>query len=55
MEGDEINHIYFLTKGISSFVLPSYENTRYIDISSGNYFGVIDIIGSAYLNKGFEL
>ena len=51
MEGDDINNIYFLIKGKAAFVLPSYENTRYIDINSGNHFGVMDIIGSVASNK----
>ena len=29
-EGDEVNQIYFLTKGKASFVLPKYENVEYI-------------------------
>ena len=45
MEGDEISSIYFLIKGVASFVLPSYENTPYVNINLGNHFGLLDIIG----------
>ena len=51
MEGDDINNIYFLIKGKAAFVLPSYENTRYINITSGCHFGIMDIIGSVYSNR----
>jgi hypothetical protein len=47
LEGDDIGHIYFLITGISSFVLPSFNNTRYIDLVEGDNFGMIDIVGSA--------
>ena len=32
--------------GDCGFVLPKFNNTKYITINNGNYFGVIDIIGS---------
>ena len=31
-EGEEINSVYFLIKGNASFVLPSYDNVKYINI-----------------------
>lgn len=46
LEGDEINDIAFMMSGMASMVLPSFENTKYLEISPGNMFGVIDIIGS---------
>ena len=54
MEGDDVNKIYFLIKGVTSFVLPSYENTCYIQINKGNHFGVMDIIGSVVTNSELE-
>jgi hypothetical protein len=45
-EGDDINTIYFLKKGECAFVLPKHMNLPYICISSGQYFGVIDVVGS---------
>ena len=44
-EGDEVECIYFLIEGGASMVLPSYQNTKYVNIGVGEYFGVIDIIG----------
>ena len=54
MEGDEISSIYFLTNGMASFVLPSYENTSYVNINNGNHFGVMDIIGSIVTNDNID-
>ena len=54
MEGDDINNIYFLIKGMASFVLPSYENTSYINIYKGYHFGVMDIIGSVVTNHDVD-
>ena len=53
-EGDEINEIHFLIEGECCFVLPSFNNQNYIQIASGNYFGIIDIIGSAE-SMNFEI
>lgn len=39
--------IYFMVRGDASFVLPSFENARYINIRVGDHFGVIDIPSSA--------
>jgi len=43
-EGDEIINIYFMKKGRCGFVLPKYENTKYININDGCDFGTEDII-----------
>jgi hypothetical protein len=45
---------YFMLSGNASFVLPSYDNTSYINIEMGDLFGIIDIIGSANMGK-FDL
>ena len=45
---------YFMLSGHASFVLPSYDNTSYINIDIGDHFGIIDIIGSANMAK-FDL
>lgn len=54
LEGDEIENIYFLVKGQASFVLPKYENTKYINIEIGDLFGLIDLIGSCQI-QSFDL
>lgn len=51
LEGDEVNCIYFLVSGSASFVLPSFENTNYIDIGIGDKFGIVDITGSTQANN----
>lgn len=45
-EGDEIQCVYFLVSGRAGFVLPQYENVKYIDIKDGDKFGIIDIYAS---------
>ena len=42
-EGDTINNIYFLYKGLAGFVLPRHKS-YYIIIEEGDTFGVVDII-----------
>jgi signal-transduction protein with cAMP-binding, CBS, and nucleotidyltransferase domain len=44
--GDVIEYIYFLTKGKCHFVLPEYNNARYISINNGDHFGIIDLVAS---------
>ena len=39
--------IYFMVTGDAAFVLPSFENVRYINVRVGDHFGVIDIPSSA--------
>ena len=53
-EGDDVSSIYFLIKGMASFVLPAYENTSYVNINRGNHFGIMDIIGSIVTNKDLD-
>ena len=53
-EGDEVSSIYFLKDGFSYYVLPKYQNTRYIRIKTGNYFGFSDIIGSIIKNEDID-
>jgi hypothetical protein len=45
-EGDEVLSITFMKLGNCSFVLPKYENMRYVDIGAGDNFGIEDIVGS---------
>lgn len=54
LEGDDVKHIYFLIDGVASFVLPSFDNTRYIDIEVGDHFGMMDIAGCAR-TQDFEM
>jgi CRP-like cAMP-binding protein len=44
MEGEHVNYTYFLLKGESGFVLPRFNNTVYILICQGDYFGTLDLI-----------
>ena len=54
-EDEEITSTLILTKGEASFVLPQFEKTEYIKITSGNYFGVECIVGSMIkANNGLE-
>jgi hypothetical protein len=54
-DGDEINCIYFAKQGELGFVLAAHSNLKYIDISNGNYFGVIDMVGSMLNGTGQSL
>ena len=47
-EGDEISRIYFLRSSCCYYVLPKYSNSKYIRISKGSYFGIIDIIAGCF-------
>ena len=47
LEGDDITKVYFLITGTCSFVLPSFSNTRYVNMFEGDHFGILDITGSA--------
>ena len=49
-EGEDVLHINILLKGKASLVLPSRNNTAYLNIELGDHFGCIDIIGSANVN-----
>ena len=42
-EGDLINNIYFLYKGLVGFAIPS-QKSYYIIIEEGDTFGVVDIV-----------
>lgn len=53
-EGDEILSIFFLKNGNCGFVLPKYENVKYIDIKIGSNFGIEDIVGSIISNEEIE-
>jgi hypothetical protein len=43
-EGELNDYVYFIDKGKAGFVLPRYQNTIYIIIEQGDYFGVIDMV-----------
>lgn len=45
-EGDEVLNIHFVKDGSCGYVLPKYENSKFIDIPSGLDFGIEDIMGS---------
>ena len=37
-------------------MLPKHDNAKYIDVTEGYYFGIIDIVGSVLMKKdGFKL
>ena len=42
-EGDQINHIYFMHKGLAGYALPRY-NSIYMTVEPGDIFGVVDIV-----------
>lgn len=44
--GDMADYIYFLIKGKCFFVLPEFNNSRYISIKTGDHFGIIDLMAS---------
>lgn len=50
-ENEAISEIFFMIKGLGSFVLPRYKNTPYIVINGGSHFGVIDIVGSCNIQN----
>ena len=50
-EGDDINGVFFLVSGRAGFVLPSFDDVKYIDIKEGDKFGIIDIYGSSVAQK----
>lgn len=50
-EGDEILSIYFLKYGQCAFVLPKYNNVKYVNINQGSNFGIEDIVGSVIKNE----
>jgi CRP-like cAMP-binding protein len=45
-EGDSVTCMYFMKHGECGFVLPRHSNIKYIEIKPGNFFGIIDIVGS---------
>ena len=49
-EGDEVTRIFFLKNGSCNYVLPKFTNTKYIQVSEGSVFGVIDIIASCFMD-----
>ena len=53
-EGDEIISIFFLKTGNCGFVLPKFENVKYINIEPGNNFGIEDIVGSIIKNEDID-
>ena len=54
-EGDEITDIYFLNEGYAHQVIPLYDNQRYVEVSKGDHFGIIDIIGCQIFLENQEL
>ena len=50
-EGDEITSVYFLKEGTCTFVLPKYDNSKYIKVKSGSEFGMEDLVGSIIRNE----
>lgn len=45
-EGDEALNLFFMKSGSVGYVLPKYDNTKYIDVQDGSDFGSEDIVGS---------
>ena len=53
-EGDDVSCIFFLKKGSMGYVLPKYNNFKFIDIGHGNSFGIVDIISSMLRHEEIE-
>lgn len=53
-EGDQVEGVFFIKRGNVSFVLPKHSNTRYINLTDGHHFGIIDIVGSILQNDNFQ-
>ena len=49
-EGDEVTNIYFMKAGSCAFVLPKYDNAKYINVTIGYHFGMEDFVGSIIKN-----
>ena len=49
-EGDEITNIYFMKAGSCAFVLPKYDNAKYINVTIGYHFGMEEFVGSIIKN-----
>lgn len=45
-DGDELTCMFFLIQGDTGYVLPEYNNLRYVIIDEGCHFGITDIFGS---------
>lgn len=43
-EGDPVDEVYFLVSGQAGYVLPDFDNSVYVIIEQGYYFGEIDFI-----------
>ena len=52
-EGDDIDEIDFLKESSCSFVLPRYNNIKYMNIYKGQQFSVIDIIACTMEHDDF--
>jgi hypothetical protein len=50
-EGDIIQYLFFMKEGSCAFVLPKYENAKYINVTVGYHFGMEDLVGSIIKNN----
>ena len=46
--------MYFMKKGYCNFVLPKFDNAKYLHISQGSNFGMEDIVGSIIKNDDID-
>jgi CRP-like cAMP-binding protein len=53
-EGEEIDSMYFLKQGTVNFVLPKFDNAKYIHITTGTNFGMEDIVSSIIKNEDID-
>ena len=44
-----------MNNGEAHFVLPMFKNHKYIKVSEGNHFGIVDIVGSQLLIENQDL
>lgn len=54
-EGDDIDCMYFHDNGSLGYVLPKFSNLKYINLTVGCNFGIIDIVSSSLKDDDFDL
>ena len=54
-EGDDIDCMFFHDSGSLGYILPKFSNVKYINLSVGCNFGIIDIVSSAMKDDDFDL
>jgi hypothetical protein len=47
---EDIMEIFFLVNGTAAYVLPRFQNKKYIEINMGAHFGHVELFGRRTLN-----